>query len=118
MKRIVLLCAVLGVFFSAIYDEETILESFRYRANLFIQSDWTASDIDVEVEFGKKLAARILGQYKLLDNPALQNYVNLLGQGIASTVGRPELTYYFSIIDSDRIIYAAPGGYILLLRDC
>ena len=93
------------------------MESFRYRANLFIQSDWTASDIDVEVEFGKKLAARILGQYKLLDNPALQNYVNLLGQGIASTVEEPELTYYFSIIDSDHVnAYAAPGGYIFVTK--
>ena len=94
-----------------------VLDSFRHRANLFIQSDWTLSDIDAEVEFGKKLAARILGQYNLLKNDKLQEYVNLLGQGLASTVGRPEITYYFAIIDSDHInAYATPGGYVFITK--
>jgi len=38
-----------------------------------------------------------------------------VGSGIASQVGRPELTYYFGIIESKEInAFACPGGYVFI----
>ena len=96
--KLLLLFFIVVLSFYSLNAQETVLDSFRYRANLLIESDWTMSDIDLEIEFGKKLAARILGQYNLSNDDKLQEYINLLGQGIAASFGRPEITYYFAVI--------------------
>ena len=115
--KLLLLFFILVLSFYSLNAQETVLDSFRYRANLLIESDWTVSDIDLEIEFGKKLAARILGQYNLSNDDKLQEYINLLGQGIAASFGRPEITYYFAVIDSAHInAYATPGGYVFITK--
>ncbi len=90
--------------------------AFRLRLNN-IQQDYTKEDIEVEIEFGRNLAARILSTYKLIDDQAIQTYVNLLGNGIAAQLGRPELQYYFGVLDTNDInAYACPGGYIFITK--
>ena len=111
----VLLCSVL-------ISAESI-DSFRYRANYMIKQQWNHADIKAEVEFGRRLTAKLLAQYPLLDDNRVQRYVNLLGQGIVAMVGRADIHYYFSVIESDHInAYAAPGGYVMvttgLLKHC
>ncbi len=82
-----------------------------------LESTYTDEDISVEIEFGRNLAARILSRYKLVGNEEIQNYVSLLGNGIAAQVGRPELQYYFAVIDNDEVnAYACPGGYIFITK--
>ena len=90
---------------------------FRARANQYDQGFWKEVDVKAEILLGRKVASRILGEYPLYNNPNSQRYINLLGQGIASLVGREDLTYYFAILDSDHInAYAAPGGYIFVTK--
>jgi len=75
------------------------------------------SDIEAEIRFGRELAARILGNYKLLDDEKINRYVNLVGKGLALYAGRPEIRYHFGVLDSDEInAFAAPGGYIFITR--
>jgi predicted Zn-dependent protease len=77
----------------------------------------SASDLKAELEFGRGLAARILGLYPLVKNAELQTYVNKLGSGVASMIGRPELKFIFAVIETDDInAYACPGGYIFLTK--
>ncbi len=75
----------------------------------------TQSDIDAEVQFGRTLAARILGRYPLHEDKLLQEYVALIGHHLAASCGRPELNFAFGVIKSEEInAFAAPGGYIFI----
>jgi len=104
--------------FLVIFANKALSEDFRARAHkIATNSEYSTSDIKAEVEFGRGLAARILSNYKLVENPQLQNYINTLGSGLAAMIGRPELTFYFAVIDTPDVnAYACPGGYIFLTK--
>lgn len=73
--------------------------------------------IDQELELGPLIAGRILGAAPLVDDPAAQRRVNLIGRWLASRTSRPDLPWTFGIIESDEVnAFAAPGGYVLLTR--
>ena len=109
----VILC-VMGTLFTPFFAS-TNTPHFRDRINTYPSDEWSVADIQAEIALGRKISARILGQYSLSNNQALQNYVNLIGQGIAGQLGRPEIMYYFSVIDSEHVnAYATPGGYIFI----
>jgi predicted Zn-dependent protease len=94
-------------------------QDFRTRANKLIKSETTdsASDLKAELDFGRGLAARILGLYPIVKNSELQSYINKLGSGVASMIGRPEIKFIFAVIETDDInAYACPGGYIFLTK--
>jgi predicted Zn-dependent protease len=75
------------------------------------------SDVQTEVQFGRQLAARILGNYPLWNNSKANQYVNLVGKAISVFSGRGELAFAFGILDTDEInAFAAPGGYIFITR--
>jgi predicted Zn-dependent protease len=69
-----------------------------------------------EKTIGGSLALQVLhrfgGMYK---NPALQNYVTLVGQSLAEVSDRPEIDYHFAVLNTDHPnAFATPGGYIFL----
>jgi len=77
----------------------------------------TTTDIAAEIEFGREVAARILGRYSVYDKPALIKYVNLVGLTLAQNTNRPELEFHFTILNtSDINAYAAPGGYVFITK--
>ena len=70
-----------------------------------------------EIEIGGNLISGLLGAAQLVDDPALQQYVNDVGHWVASTSKRANLPWLFGVIDSDGInAFAAPGGYIVITR--
>ncbi len=81
----------------------------------------TFGDISDEEEhyIGRSVAALILSRYAPLNNPALSQYVNILGQAVALSSDRPETYagYHFQILNSDEVnALAAPGGMIFLTK--
>lgn len=90
----------------------------RARLNQVSDGSYTnPGDLEAEIRFGRDLAARILGNYKLQNDPELLNYVNKVGKAISLYSGRPELRFYFTVLDSDEInAFATPGGYIFITR--
>jgi len=63
-----------------------------------------------EIDFGRGVAAKILGKYPIFKDEVKVNYVSQIGTGISAQLG-PELRYYFGILDTEDInAYAAPGG--------
>ena len=98
--------------------------NFRTRAHKLSTPDesanthqYSANDVQAEIDFGRGLAARILTKYALSNNPILQKYISTLGAGIASQIGRPELTFHFAVIETPDVnAYACPGGYIFLTK--
>lgn len=72
-----------------------------------------------EYYLGRSVAVNILKKYKLLTDPALTEYVDLVGQTVAmnsensGTYGG----YHFAILDSDEVnAFACPGGIIFITK--
>lgn len=81
----------------------------------------TFEDLTPEQEYylGRAVAAQILADYAPLANPALNTYLNRIGQTLAMASDRPETFggYHFLLLDSDEVnAFAAPGGLILVCR--
>ena len=87
---------------------------FRLRANHIFWKNQEAGT-EKEIDFGRGVAAKILGKYPIFKDEKKVNYVSQIGTGISAQLGRPELRYYFGILDTEDINgYAAPGGYIFV----
>lgn len=77
------------------------------------------SDLTPEEEYfiGRAVAARILSDYKPVNDPAKTHYINLVGDNVAKNSKMP-LTfkgYHFMLISSDEVnAFAAPGGFIFV----
>ncbi|MBL8512313.1 MAG: M48 family metalloprotease, partial [Betaproteobacteria bacterium] len=56
-------------------------------------------------------------EYGVYDNPALQAYVNDIGQKLAAQSQRAGLDWKFTVVDSPEInAFALPGGFIYITR--
>jgi predicted Zn-dependent protease len=70
-----------------------------------------------EIAVGRDLAGQTLGAAPLVNDRAVQVYVNRVGRWIATQSERPDLPWRFGVIDTTSInAFAAPGGYILITR--
>ena len=72
-----------------------------------------------EYYVGRAVAARILGKYKLDQNPKLTQYVNEVGQTVARKSSRPDpfKGYHFAVLDTQELnAFACPGGIIFITR--
>ena len=72
-----------------------------------------------EYYIGRAVTARIFSLYGLYDTPALNEYLNKLGQGLSLFSSRPEIYtgYRFAVLDSGEVnAFASPGGHILITR--
>ena len=91
-------------------------QAWRQRASA-APPEMTSDDVTEEVRFGREVAARLIGRFGLNNNDLLAKYVNLVGQSLAVNSNRPELKYYFAVLNTSEInAYAAPGGYIFVTQ--
>lgn len=88
---------------------------WRSRASVADRDTYSESDTDEELNFGREIAARLLGQFKLSGNEKLQKYVNLVGTTLTRNCSRTELDFHFIVIESSEInAYSTPGGYVFV----
>jgi len=68
-----------------------------------------------EARIGSEIHHQILETYQVNQDPVLNEYVQTIGQKIASESRRRDLQYQFVVLEDDRI-YAmhAPGGYVYI----
>lgn len=110
---LVLLLAICCLPFTASAEDDFRQRLYQNRDDSFSQED----DVKAEIVFGRVLAARILGRYSFYENDKLNEYVNMVGKGLAQFSGRPEIEFRFAVIDSDIVnAFAAPGGYIFVTK--
>ncbi|MEO8992220.1 MAG: M48 family metalloprotease [Nitrosospira sp.] len=71
-----------------------------------------------EMRKGRQAATEISKIYEIYDGlPALQNYVDEIGQKLARESHRPHLGYHFTVVDSPEVnAFALPGGHIYVTR--
>jgi beta-barrel assembly-enhancing protease len=70
-----------------------------------------------EIGIGKEFAATLLGAKPLVNDPALQRYVNTLGRWLAMQTERPDLPWTFGVLDDPGFnAFATPGGYVFITK--
>src|SRR5206468_9546487 len=70
-----------------------------------------------EVEVGRSAAATVGARYKILRDVALTKYVAMVGNTVAAASDRPDLRYYFAVLDTPELdALAAPGGFVFVSR--
>src|SRR5512135_3753050 len=81
------------------------------------QKDFVMMSEAQEIALGRASDAEVRKQYKVYDNPALQAYVDRIGQELAARSHRPYLHYHFTVLDSPEVnAFALPGGYVYITR--
>jgi beta-barrel assembly-enhancing protease len=114
MKRIYRLTITVLVF-SLAFTSIVFSREARNRISSMIDESSLLTDVQAEIKFGRDLAARILGNYSVLNDEKINKYVNLVGAAVALYSGRPEIKYYFAVLNSKEInAFAAPGGYVFI----
>ena len=70
-----------------------------------------------EIEIGRQMDPKIIKEYGLYPDEALQEYVNQVGQKLAAICDRPDLHYRFKLVNSPIVnAFALPGGYVYVTR--
>lgn len=70
-----------------------------------------------EIRIGREMHEKLVASTPIYKDPILTAYVEHVGQKIAKASDRPDLTYSFTIIDSQDInAFALPGGYVYINR--
>lgn len=73
--------------------------------------------VEEEVILGARVAAQIQNSYGIYHNDTIERYLALVGTAVAWQGSRNELTYSFTVLDSDEInAFAAPGGHVMISR--
>ncbi len=76
----------------------------------------TLSDLE-EIRAGETNHQKILEQYRVFQNPKLEEYANKIAAGIAEVSTRPHLPYHIVILDTEEVnMFGGPGGYIYVTR--
>jgi predicted Zn-dependent protease len=70
-----------------------------------------------EVELGDGIASNLLGAAPLLQDAAVQRYVNSVGRWLALQTERPDLPWQFGVLDDPDInAFAVPGGRVFITK--
>lgn len=70
-----------------------------------------------ELRIGRYLAGNLLGAVPLARDARLQGYVNQVGRWVATQSDRPDLKWYFGVLESGDVnAFALPGGYVFVTR--
>lgn len=74
-------------------------------------------EIEREIELGGQAHQALLEEYAAVERPALQTYVDGVGQRLARQSARAGLPWRFTVLDSPDVnAFALPGGYVYLTR--
>ncbi len=70
-----------------------------------------------ELQIGQQGDLQIKTYFGVYADPILGAYVDSVGQKIAEMSARPNIPYYFTILDTDMVnAFALPGGYVYVTR--
>ncbi len=70
-----------------------------------------------EIILGKRVAAKVIERYGVVNAPEMTFYLNLITTTIAQRSDRPDIPYHVAILATDDVnAYACPGGYIFVTR--
>ncbi len=66
-----------------------------------------------EQKLGEAFIRQLRRQVKIIDNPQINNYINALGNRLASYSNNPEQHFHFFVINEPSLnAFAVPGGFV------
>lgn len=72
---------------------------------------------DQEVAIGRENAQQINARLPIIRDPAIADYVQLLGMSMARTTSRADLDWRFFVVDNKDVnAFALPGGFVYVNR--
>lgn len=81
------------------------------------QRDFVLMPEREELALGRRHSQQVMKEYRAYDNPALQRYIQSVGERVAKGSHRNTLRYQFTLLDSPQVnAFALPGGYIYITR--
>ena len=81
------------------------------------QRDFVLMSEQEELALGRRHSQQVLKEYRVYDNPSLQQYIQSVGERVAAVSHRQSLIYRFTLLDSTQVnAFALPGGYIYITR--
>lgn len=116
-QTIVMLCLLGAVLPAAAFDLGNI--DWKKAAETVQKIQKANADISEpqEISLGEGIASNLLGAAPLLDNPAVQEYVNRVGRWLTLQTERPDLPWQFGVLDDNDVnAFAAPGGYVFITK--
>ena len=88
-----------------------INQAFKFASAMIPISD------EEEIILGKRVAAKVIERYGIVNAPEMTYYLNLIATAIAQRSNRPNIPYHVAILATDDVnAYACPGGYIFVTR--
>jgi len=70
-----------------------------------------------EVQIGAEQAQQVNAQLPIIQDPAINRYLNILGDSLARVTSRADLDWHFYMVNSnDFNAFALPGGFIYINR--
>ncbi len=119
MKKIISIAVMLMIMTPAVSSAQDFGRIISSSIGGIQQIAEASKDITPSEEhyIGRAVAATIISKYPLLQNPALNSYLNKVGLLVAAASDRPETYggYHFAVLNSDEPnAYACPGGIILV----
>jgi beta-barrel assembly-enhancing protease len=116
-KLIITLCLMGATFPASAFDLGTI--DWKKAVETVQKVQKANADITEpqEIMLGEGIASNLLGAAPLLDNPAVQEYVNRVGRWLTLQTDRPDLPWQFGVLDDNDVnAFAAPGGYVFITK--
>jgi len=79
--------------------------------------EWSTMSVQREMALGQQAAAQVESEMGLVDVPALEAYIDQIGQRLARYSPRKDVPYHFAVADMpEPNAFALPGGWIYLSR--
>ena len=118
MKLVTLSSLLLPMLFGLFPGDAAADADNNWRQRASSESTVTVrDDIAEEIRFGREVAARMIARYAFTTTPKITKYVNLVGQTLVQHNNRPEIQFYFAVLNTGEVnAYAAPGGYVFVTR--
>ena len=72
---------------------------------------------DEEIKIGKKIYQKTLSEYGRYSGNGLDKYIETLGNTLVRVIGKTNIRFTFTLLDTDMVnAFATPGGYVYLTR--
>ncbi len=93
-----------------------MIRNFALMACLFLLASCSLSE-DQEVALGRQDAEQVNSQLPIVTDPAIQDYIQSLGESIAKKTSRSDLDWHFYVVNTKQVnAFALPGGFIYVNR--
>jgi Zn-dependent protease with chaperone function len=112
--KVVIAGLVLATLAQPAYAQLGALEKGLKRAKQVNDMVWTE---EKERNLGESVSTQLRARFGVVQDPAVHEYVTLVGTVVAQQTSKPNLKWTFIVLDTDGVnAFASPGGFVHVTR--